>query len=493
MSLIGIDVGSSVTKSVAFAADGTLLAQADESVRGTHTRDGQWEVDAGVVLAATWRTVQAVARHPSVRRDPPTALAVSASGREVVPVAEDGTPLGPLLRTADRRAATVRAQVDETTSEEAWVERCGHVPDHMDPMNRMLWWRETHPDVYGRTHQFRGWHELITGHLCGRAASDHGLAGKCFAYHLATRGWSHELLETWQIDPRLLPEILPWGEPVGTIDAAVAATLSLPAGVVVGTGGFDTSCAAIGSGAAVAGVIGLVVGSWESLVAPLDAPLPAREVIEGRLAVGPHAGTSGLGAFALSPNGTVALDRIRELLSLSIIELTAALAKSGREPSPVLAVPHLSGATNPWQDGAGSQGSLLGITLATSKADIAKAVMEGIAFDLALTIDRLRSAGAPPRLIRATGGGSRSDWWMQLKADLTGVPFEVVEQPEAGALGAAIAAGLADGTYPSLEPALAAVVHPARVFEPDAGRRALYADRLVEYRTTVAALLGRER
>ena len=104
--------------------------------------------------------------------------------------------------------------------------------------------------------------------------------------------------------------------------------------------------------------------------------------------------------------------------------------------------------------------------------------MEGIAFDLALTIDRLRSAGAPPRVIRATGGGSRSNWWMQLKADLTGVPFEVVDQPEAGALGAAIAAGLADGTYPALEPALDALVRPARVFEPDAGRRDLYADRL---------------
>ena len=193
--------------------------------------------------------------------------------------------------------------------------------------------------------------------------------------------------------------------------------------------------------------------------------------------------------FALSPNGTVALDRIRELLSVSIIELTAMLEASGPAPGPVLAIPHLSGATNPWRDGAASTGSLLGITLATSKTDVAKAFMEGIAFDHALTIDRLRAAGAPPRVIRATGGGSRSNWWMQLKADLTGVPFEVVDQPEAGALGAAIAAGLADGTYPALEPALDALVHPARRLAPDAGRRDLYADRLERYRTTVEALI----
>jgi xylulokinase len=479
MSVIGIDVGSSVTKVIAFATDGRLLADAHESVGGTHTQDGQWEVDASAVLAATWRVLRAVARHPAVRRDPPTGLAVSASGREVVPVAADGTPLGPLLRTADRRAAKVAARADETTSEEEWVERCGHVPDHMDPMNRMIWWRETHRDTYDRTHQFRGWHELITGHLCARAVSDHGLAGKCFAYDLATRDWSQDLLDTFQIEARLLPEVLTWGEPVGVIDPAVATDLSLPAGVMVGTGGFDTSCAALGSGAAVPGVIGLVVGSWESLVAPIDAPLAARDVIDGRLAIGPHPGPSGLGVFALSPNGTVAVDRIRDLTSLSIIELTARLDSSGPAPSPVLAIPHLSGA----------EGTVLGISLATTKADVAKAVMEGIAFDLALTIDRLRSAGAAPRVIRATGGGSRSNWWMQLKADLTGVPFEVVDQPEAGALGAAIAAGLADRTYPALEPALDALVRPARVFEPDAGRRDLYAERLDRYRTTVEALI----
>ena len=86
--------------------------------------------------------------------------------------------------------------------------------------------------------------------------------------------------------------------------------------------------------------------------------------------------------------------------------------------------------------------------------------MEGIAFDLALTIDHLRSAGAPPRVIRAAGGGSRSNWWMQLKADLTGVPFEVVDHPEAGALGAAIAAGLADGTYPALNRRSTPLVRP---------------------------------
>ena len=146
----------------------------------------------------------------------------------------------------------------------------------------------------------------------------------------------------------------------------------------------------------------------------------------------------------------------------------------------MLAIPHLSGATNPWPDGDRSQGALLGLSLATGPIDIVRAVMEGIAFDLVLTLEHLRAAGAPARLIRAGGGGARSAWWMQLKADLTGIEVEVVDHPEAGALGAAIGAGLADGTFTALErrspPSCARAVRSSR-----AGA-ARYAERLARYR-----------
>ncbi len=205
----------------------------------------------------------------------------------------------------------------------------------MDPLNRLLWWRETDRAVYDRAHQFHGWHELLTRYLCGRAVSDHGLAGKFFAYDLATRDWSPALLDAWEIEARLLPDLEPFGTPVGVIlpDVARCAVAARGRGgrhrqlrhVVRARSARAPRCPACS---------GLVVGSWESLVAPIDAPLPARDVIDGRLAVGPHAGASGLGVFALSPNGTVALDRIRDLLSVSIIELTAMLEASGPAPEP---------------------------------------------------------------------------------------------------------------------------------------------------------------
>lgn len=116
--------------------------------------------------------------------------------------------------------------------------------------------------------------------------------------------------------------------------------------------------------------------------------------------------------------------------------------------------------------------------------------MEGIALDFALTLDHLRAAGMPTTLIRAAGGGSRSAWWMQLKSDLSGLPLEVVDHAEAGALGAAILAGLADGSFATLAQAVESLPRPAHRHEPSSQRAALFAARRETYRASVDALVS---
>src|SRR6202008_3149837 len=113
---------------------------------------------------------------------------------ESVPVAADGRILGPMLRTADARAAAVRAGPDAATPPARWIEGCGHGPHQMAPLTRWLWWREEHPAVAAQTAQWLGWHELVTRELTGRAVVDPALAGKFFAYDLERRDWSDELL-----------------------------------------------------------------------------------------------------------------------------------------------------------------------------------------------------------------------------------------------------------------------------------------------------------
>lgn len=487
MSLLGVDVGSSSTKVAAFTVDGHMLAAASEAVSAIHTGPGTWEVDPNEVWNATVRAVRTVATHPATLSDPPIALAVSAAGREIFPVSPNGDPLGTCLRTADQRRARQPESADTTTTAEDWAARCGHVPDHMDPFNRLLWWREERADLFHRAERFVGWHEFLALRLCGRPVIDPSLAGKFLAYDISSAGWSTEILDRWNLDPRLFAEIGGWGTQVGTLRSDAAADLSLPESAVLAVGGFDTSCAALGSGAVRTGHVGLVAGSWECVVAPTDdMPKPARLSATG-LSLGPHPSRSGLGVFGLSPNGTAVLDWARALTGQPVDLLDAALLDSDLRPSPVLAVPHLSGAPV-WAPVASSTGSLLGLTLATSELEIVKAFMEGIAYDLVLAVDALRALGVELDLLRASGGGAASAWWMQLKADLTGLPVETVNQPEGGAFGAAVLAGVAVGAFSAVDEATEKLVRRVRRYEPDPRRTAAYEPRVHEYKAALQTL-----
>ena len=120
-------------------------------------------------------------------------------------------------------------------------------------------------------------------------------------------------------------------------------------------------------------------------------------------------------------------------------------------------------------------GTFSGLTLAATGVDIVRALLEGIACEFSLTLDALRRRGIEPRLVRATGGGSKNAWFLQLLADVSGVPVEVVAQDEPGAFGAAILAGVGAGVYKSVSAAVAELVAVSRRFEPDAARGARYA------------------
>lgn len=173
----------------------------------------------------------------------------------------------------------------------------------------------------------------------------------------------------------------------------------------------------------------------------------------------------------------------------SLQELKDFLESSNSQPSSVLALPHFSGATVCWTNGRKFRGGFLGLSLASSRGDIIKSLMESIAYDLVRMVRSFRQAGVEILLLRAAGGGTRSKWWTQLKADLTGIPIEAVRQAEPGTIGAALLAGLAAGAYRSLEEGSKTFIRPSHRYEPDLKRAATYAERLEVYEATVNALL----
>jgi sugar (pentulose or hexulose) kinase len=473
MSLIGIDLGTSSIKAVAYAADGTMLAQASRPVPGYRPEPGHWEVNVLESRKAFWEALGSITADTMVRADRPVAISFSSSGREVFPVAEDGTPLGPCLMTPDVRGDDVAAVTAARRSPEEWFRLTGHMPRRMDGINRALWWRQTHPEVAARARWFMNWHEYYSLLLSGRPVVDWSDAGTWATYDVATGNWSPERIAETGIDPRWLPEVQPNGTPIGTILPGVARDLDLPTNTLLVTGAYDTYAASVGSAAVDPGIVALACGTWNSYNVPVLPGWPVELVHDG-FNVNPHPGPTGFGILSTDPNGMSVIDRMRDLLHLSIPELEAGLKAAGPGPGSIFAdaaytpLPHVSARP-------GFGGTFTGVTLASTGIDLVRALLEGIACQFSLSLDRLGRQGVELNLIRATGGGAHNAWWLQLIADVCGKPVEVVAQDEPGAFGAAILAGVGVGLYGSVSEAVDRLVTVARRFEPDAQRGALYA------------------
>ena len=472
MSLIGVDLGTSAIKVTAYRLDGTLLAQARQAIPGAHPEPGHWEVDVRMSRDAFRACLAAVATDPALRHDPPTALSFSSSGREVFPVAADGSPLGPCLMTADTRGDEVALVTASRRSPEEWFRLAGHVPRRMDPVNRALWWREHAPDVTERTRWFMNWHEFYALYLTGRPVVDWSDAGTWATYDVATGGWSPGRIAETNIDPAWLPDIQPNATPIGPILPDVADDMGLPRDLLVVTGAYDTYAASVGSAAVDPGVVSLSCGTWHSYNVAVRPGWPVALVHAG-LSVFPHPGPTGFGIVSTDPNGMSVVDWARDLLHLSIADLDAGLVAAGPGPGHVFAdasftpLPHQAMT-------AGFGGTFGGVTLASTSVDLVRALLEGIAVRFALSLDGLSAHGIQTSVVRATGGGSRSTWWLQLMADLSGLPVEVVAQEEPGTYGAAILAGVGSGVYDSVSSAVTNLVTLDRRYEPDTRRGARY-------------------
>lgn len=487
MSLIGIDVGSSSVKVAAYAEDGHLVAVYSHELTPIYPAPGMWETDPEDIWRATSQAMRKLTADEAVRRDPPKAIAISASGRENFPADANGNPLGNGIMGADVRGSEFEIPPAGSPVPEAWCLSCGHLRERMDPVFRLAWWKKYHPEVMAKAAYFFGWIDFLTFRMTGRAVMDQSTVSRYAVYDLQTMDWAADRVAEHQIEAGYLPEVLPWGSVVGEVKPDVAADWGLPAGVQVAQGCHDLNCAAYGAGVYEIGTVCLVSGSYENILIPTDK-LPTASMLLRGLSVMPQPCEAGLSIIAVHPTGNAVLNWARDLVDVSIEAAESALADV-RAPSPVMAIPYLSGSMTYWQDGRKARGGVIGLTLATSKTDVLQALMESIAYDTVNTLSLMHQEGIAVDRIRITGGGSRSAWWTQLKADVTGKPIEVVRHPEPGTLGAALLAGLAIGVYDDRDAISKQYSGTAAVYMPDPERAALHQERLEKYRKLMALLL----
>lgn len=487
MSLLGIDVGSSSVKVAAYSEKGESLSITNVSLTPLYPGPGLWETDPEDVWRATSNGILQLMTAEAVKANPPRAIAISASGRENFPADKNGMPLANGIMGADVRGSEFEAPPEGSSQVEPWCLSCGHLRERMDPMFRLAWWRKYHPEILQDAYYYFGWIDFLHFRMTGHAIADHSTVSRYSVYDLRSMNWDLSRVGELQLPNSYLPGLLAWGEVVGELKTQLRREWGMPAGVVVGQGCHDLNCAAYGAGVHEVGTACLVSGSYENVLVPTDR-LPTEDMLVRGLSVMPQPCKAGRSIIAVHPTGNSVLNWIRELVKAPISDMERKLGQAS-EPSPVMSVPYLSGSMTYWKDGRKARGALVGLTLATEPEDVVQAFMESIAYDLSNTFSLMQEHGVEVERIRIMGGGARSHWWTQLKADITGMPIEVVGQDEPGTFGAALLAGLAVGVYDDLEEISSRLSETTFTFFPDGNRARKHEERLQKYRDLMGLLI----
>jgi xylulokinase len=303
-------------------------------------------------------------------------------------------------------------------------------------------------------------------------------------------------LEALELEPERLATVQPSGVAVGVMRSDLAERLGLPKPPLVVTGGHDQACGALGVGLTAPGLAMVSTGTAEVVEVALGTPALNETLYEGNISVYAHVVPELYLAMTLNHSGGLLLRWFRD--SLCQEEVRQAQASGGDaydlilqgaspEPSSLLLLPHFSGSGTPWFD-TGSKGAILGLTIGTGKTELAKAVLEGLTFELRLNLDLLKDGQVEIDELRAIGGGARSDLWLQLKADVTGIPVVVPRITEAACWGAALLAGAGAGHFASAARAAEELLALERRIEPDPERQRRYEARYGLYREVYPAL-----
>ena len=256
------------------------------------------------------------------------------------------------------------------------------------------------------------------------------------------------------------------------VSRAIAEELGLPPGLMLVTGGHDQTCAALGAGAIREGLGVVSTGTAEVLSTALDQPVLSEAMFNNFYPCYLHV-KKGM-FFTFSAHNAI-----------DVYQLIDGRMPAG--PSPVMFLPHLNGSGTPTCD-LRSKGAVVGLTLATTRHDVAKAILEGLAFELQNNLQAMLSCGLRIDELVAVGGGAKSSSWLQLKADILQRPLRTLRCRESACLGAALLAGTAAGLYNHLDEAVAETIQYDREFVPLPDRVAAYSDRYAVYKQLYPAL-----
>lgn len=440
-ALIGIDIGTSGCKALLLDVQGAVIAADTATYPLSQPRPGWTEQDPELWIQGARRAIAGVlAKAPGVQ-----LLCVGLSGQMhgLVPLDAAQQVLRPAILWNDQRNA---AECEWMTQAAGGLEGLLAATD-----NRMLvgytggkivWMQRHEPELFARLATVLNPKDYLRLRLTGEVASEVSDASGTGLFNVRSRQWATGLIETLGIDPALLPPVFESQVISGRISAQGAALFGLPVGTPVAGGGGDSVIQTIGSGVIAPGQLQTTIGTAGILAAALDTP---QDNPDGRLQIFCNVAADKWHCMGVSLNAGGSMNWFRDTFCAGapFEQIVAEAADSPPGAHGLLFMPYLNGERCPYPDPV-LRAAFIGLTGRHRRGDMARAVMEGSVYALADMYALMRPLGISGEVIKASGGGARSELWRQLQADIFGCDVVTTEgAAEGAAFGAALVAGLA--------------------------------------------------
>ncbi len=488
---LGIDIGTSGTKTLAIDERGTILASATAEYPCHHPRPGWSEQHPDLWWDATVRTVQQVLGSGKFRAEDVAGIGLSGQMHGSVFLDAVGQVIRPALLWNDQRTAAECQEIEEKAGgREALIRMVANPALTGFTAPKVLWVRKHEPDHWDRVHQILLPKDYVRYRLTGTYATEVSDASGTLLLDVANRRWSRELLGRLQIDPSLLPPCYESAEVSARVSNLGSKATGLPAGTPVVGGGGDQPAGAVGNGIVRQGVVSATMGTSGVVFAHTDElgfdPL-------GRLQRGCHAvpGAWHVMGVVLAAGGSfqwfrnelgkaeVALARQKGDDPYFLLTAEAALAGPGAEG--LFFLPYMTGERTPHFD-PDAKAAWIGLTVRHGRAHMIRSLLEGATFAMRDSLELIREMGVTIEQVRVSGGGARNPLWRQIQADIYGCDVHTLNSTEGPAFGVALLAQVGTGGFASVPEACDATIRAVDSTQVDPRAKSYYDRAFAVYR-----------
>lgn len=488
--LIGVDGGNTNIKAVLFNEKGEIIAEHSEPNKRLNPRGkGFEEFDVNEAWNAAKICLKSILEESKVDPEDIVSMGVTSFGNGAVFVDDEGEPVCPGISSQDSRAEHI---IDMYKEKGSWEKinkliNCNLFPGEPGPL--LKWYKDNHPDIYKRVGCILQLKDYFIYKLTGRLATDYNIFGIAGMIDSNKLEYTTELFDLYEI-PELSNKV-PYladtlTEIIGTINKETSQSTGLSENTKVVAGFMDILAALVGSGATEDGVITSVAGTWCINASHSDYVIPEANANMPYINKGEfvHCSYSGAGSanyewFNKTLAGNAKLEAAERGISFYEV-LNEAISSVKPEEATVLYLPYVA-QPNPSDVHREARGNIYNLNHHTSFEEVVYAVTEGIIFLHKKHIQFLIDKGEPVKKIRLCGGMAKSKQWVQNFATIVGLPIEVVDCDEVGALGMAITAGIGAGLYKDYDDAFEKTLNILPAVYPDLEKEDIYAERYSEW------------